>query len=68
MNRTHLLLMDIGWSRSELARRLGVAYRTVEGWAMGTIETPRNVQAWLEILAKVHRLYPEPEDWKQGDE
>lgn len=46
-------LMVLGWSRAELARRLGVHANTASAWAKGG--APRYVRAYLELAVAVKR-------------
>jgi ribosome-binding protein aMBF1 (putative translation factor) len=63
MRKIDQLLNVIGWNKSELAHRLGRNLRTVQRWASGQNETPREVLQWLERLAAAHEDNPAPVGW-----
>lgn len=53
-------LAAIGWTRPELARRLGVDTSTVANWVHGRYRTPPDVLAWLMRLAVYVQAWPPP--------
>lgn len=58
------LLTRVGWSPSELARRLKCNERGVRRWVSdGT--TPPSILAWLEEWAAFGDTHPPPQDWRQ---
>lgn len=57
-----LQLAAIGWTRSELARRLDVDTSTVDRWAKGRRADPR-VTAWLAGLVAHLSRHPAPPGW-----
>lgn len=61
------LLQAIGWSRSELARRLRVHENIVQKWATGKRSDER-VRAWLTNLEHALAEHPLPEGWVLKDE
>jgi len=61
---THLL-GQIGWTRGELARRLGVSDSAVQGWATGRREAPENLLAWLrDVASQMAEAGAQPPDWR----
>ena len=59
------LLARVGWSGTELARRLGVGLSTVYAWQRGInsrgnpSQPPERVLAWLERVAKaIEKVQP----------
>lgn len=59
MTPTDTNLAMIGWSRRELARRLGVPSRTVHNWWKPGAAPPADVVEWLERVADaVEQLEP----------
>lgn len=51
-----VVLKQVGWSGSELSRRVGVSLSTAYKWLGGTSRTPRSVFAYLELILEVRRL------------
>lgn len=66
MTPTAALLRRIGWKAPELARRLGCGYGRAHGWATdrntrgNSYETPTEVLAWLERVARAVEREPAP--------
>jgi plasmid maintenance system antidote protein VapI len=61
------LLKRIGWSSNELARRLGVGYRSLNGWLNGTRPIPENLAVWLrEVAVALDNAPPLPDGWRRG--
>lgn len=59
------LLRRIGWSSNELARRLDVSYRSLNGWLHDTRPIPENLAEWLREVAAAQGMAPPlPKDWK----
>ena len=63
--RLHLewLLWVVGWSSSELARRLDVLPETARAWLKGRREIPPRVIDWLRGHADYHLAHRLPADW-----
>lgn len=58
------LLEAIGWSRSELARRLDCSESLVRKWFDASIAIPPAVLRWLASVARaLERLTP-PDNWR----
>lgn len=57
-------LEALGWSRVQLADRLGVRERSVRYWARGDVPVPAEVAGWLRRMLlshqEVERLHPAP--------
>ncbi len=53
----------LGWSTLWLANYLGAPQTTVLRWSQGKAAVPDNVAAWLDKLARFHRLNVLPEGW-----
>lgn len=49
-------LLTLGWSRGELARRLGIHRNTVSAWSTGKAPIPGPVAAYLDLAIKASRL------------
>lgn len=47
------VLQELGWSKAELARRLGLSANAVSAW--GDLP-PRYAQAYLDLALRVKRL------------
>lgn len=50
----------LGWSRSELARRVGMSEAAVRKWEDGRAPPPPWLLPWLETLASFVLLHPAP--------
>jgi len=67
------LLLKLGWSSHELARRLSVRPHSVAGWTSGRRDIPPNLADWLELRARLEEDAPPlPDGWErkprnQGD-
>lgn len=48
------------WSESDFAEEAGYPVARAKAWLYGREHPPLVVMAWLETLAKVHRLLPRP--------
>jgi len=57
------LIFVIGWSSSELARRLDVSNESARSWISGKRGVPETVVNWLEDLAKYHQQHKQPVGW-----
>lgn len=64
--RINWCLEVLGWSRSELARRLDVSDATASQMIRGKRFTPNRVAVWLESLAQMVRALPTPFLWHEG--
>lgn len=53
-------LAAIGWTRPELARRLGVNTSTVANWVKGRHRTPPDVLDWLDAVARGVNAWTSP--------
>jgi transcriptional regulator with XRE-family HTH domain len=60
-NNLPTILATIGWSQTELARRLGVNERTVRRWMAGDGVPPPAVLAWMGDVAAWIDAHPAPE-------
>jgi transcriptional regulator with XRE-family HTH domain len=59
------LISDMGWSRYEVARRLGCSEQLVRYWITGRTPAPASVLRWLaSLVAAIERL-PAPENWRE---
>jgi DNA-binding transcriptional regulator YiaG len=54
--RFRILLINAGFSRAELAERVGVHVNTVDRWFNGATETPGAVIAYLLLYTRVKDL------------
>ena len=61
-NAFQALLDAVGWTRVELARRLGLGASTVDGWCRDRTPDPV-VEAWLRKLLAWQELNPRPVGW-----
>ena len=62
------VLITIGWSRNELAQRLGMhSDRAVRRWSFGQNPIPPGIAAWLMLVARTLEDLPPPTNW-QGAE
>jgi DNA-binding transcriptional regulator YdaS (Cro superfamily) len=50
----------IGWSQSELARRLGVIKPRVQTWVSGRVTVPQEVADWVARVATLIGQNPPP--------
>ena len=58
------ILRQIGWTREELQRRLGVRADTIRGWLSNRRPIPENVADWLRIWRDLADQAPGlPEGW-----
>lgn len=53
--RAEKWLKELGWSKAELARRLGVFPSTVSKWGNGS-GYPKYAEAYLELAVEISRL------------
>jgi hypothetical protein len=60
-----LYLQAIGWSRRELAERLGCDPVLAWRWARGKAAIPKSIARWLEALANDHNANLPPSDWRK---
>lgn len=58
MTPTAAHLDAIGWSTTELARRLGTSSKTARAWRSGRRSPPPQVIAWLQALASTRTWGP----------
>jgi len=64
----NVVLESIGWSRNELARRLGLGTdRAVRRWSSGQNAVPPAISAWLLEVARVLENLRPPEDWQDAE-
>lgn len=62
------LLVDIGWSQRELARRLNVTESTARSWCTGRRTPHDNVLTWLRDLAARLAAGPRyPDGWERTE-
>jgi hypothetical protein len=67
MANLHELMARIGWSDTELSRRVSVRPGVVRDWRTGRREVPANLLEWLRVYAEaIERLPPLPKDWTRG--
>jgi hypothetical protein len=62
-DRLPWLMVMIGWSSAELARRLDVNPETARQWVSGRSRMPEIARAWLEDLAACHLARLKPSGW-----
>ena len=61
-NAFQALLKAVGWSRVELAGRLGLSVSTVDGWCHDRTPDPA-IEAWLRKLLAWQERNPRPVGW-----
>jgi len=44
-------LIELGWTREDLAHRIGVGYGTARTWELGRVAMPARLLAWLRECA-----------------
>jgi plasmid maintenance system antidote protein VapI len=60
------VLREIGWSASELARRLGIRPGSVFDWLNGRNAVPENLAAWLRRVRDAQGSVPPlPDNWRR---
>jgi plasmid maintenance system antidote protein VapI len=58
-------MRQIGWTATELAKRLGISDRGVRRYLTGQREIPDNLADWLQQVATALQSVPSvPKDWR----